>query len=201
MKDKNSEKIDKLKTTFHNILNSKLGEIESEAFGQIKEAKIKEEMALKNLQEKTDTLKQEYLSVHEHEKIVNEKLDYYNKGKSIEMDSLTEKFEQELRHLKETFSMKYSFTKLKYNGEKQKHKTRVEDLMNKIENLGESKYLMFIESEIEALKNKDTEIYQYKQDLKTAHTKTKAIKDRLHETENELQSTQKAKGSHTLLII
>jgi hypothetical protein len=136
MKDKNSKKIDKLKTSFQNILNSKLGEIENEAVGQIKEAKLKEEMALKNLKEKSDTIKQEYLSVHEHEKIVNEKVDYHNKRKKIEIESLTEKFEQELRHLKETFNMKYSFTKLKYDGDKQKHKTKVEELTTKINTLG-----------------------------------------------------------------
>lgn len=83
---------------------------------------------MKNLQEKSETLKQDYISIHEHEKIVNEKIDYHNKQKTIELDSLAEKFEQELRHLKETFS-------LKLNSEKSKNKNKVNELTDKIETL------------------------------------------------------------------
>jgi hypothetical protein len=81
---------------------------------------------LKNLQEKSDVLKQEYISIHEHEKIINERLTIANKKKKIELNSLTEKFEQELRHLKETFT-------LKANSEKDKNKSKIKELTSKIE--------------------------------------------------------------------
>jgi len=126
IKEKNTKKIDKLKATFQAILSTKLGEIESEAIGQIREAKIKEEMALKNLHDKSNTLKQEYMTIHEHEKIINEKLSTLTKQKKIEINSLSEKFEQELRHLKETFS-------LKSNSEKTKNKTKIKELNDRIE--------------------------------------------------------------------
>lgn len=129
IKDKNAKKIDKLKNTFQSLLSSKLGEIENEAIGQIREAKIKEEQALKNLQEKSQTLKNDYLTIHEHEKIVNEKMDYVNKRKAIEITGITEKFEQEMRHLKETF-------KLKFDSEKDKQKNKVKELTTIIEQLG-----------------------------------------------------------------
>lgn len=129
IKDKNAKKIDKLKNTFQSLLASKLGEIENEAIGQIREAKIKEEQAVKNLQEKSQTLKNDYLTIHEHEKIVNEKMDYVNKRKAIEITGITEKFEQEMRHLKETF-------KLKFDSEKDKQKNKVKELTTIIEQLG-----------------------------------------------------------------
>lgn len=76
-------------------------------------------------------IKQDYLTIHEHEKIVNERIDYCHKQKSIEIESLSEKFEQEMRHLKETFS-------LKANSERTKYKTKTKELTEKIEML--SKY-------------------------------------------------------------
>lgn len=119
LKDKNSKKIDKLKSTFQTILTTKLGEIENEAIGQIREAKLKEEQAMKNL-------KEDHLSIHEHEKIVNEKIDYCKKQKKIELTTLSEKYEQEMRHLKETFTLKASAAK-------EKNKNRVKELLEKIE--------------------------------------------------------------------
>ena len=106
-------------------MNQKIMEIEAEAVGQIREAKIKEEQALKNLQEKSNTLKQEYLTIHEHEKIVNEKIDYYQKRKKIELASISEKYEQEMRHLKETYSLKSTALN-------DKHKAKIADLNDKI---------------------------------------------------------------------
>jgi len=68
------------------------------------------------------------MSIHEHEKIVNERMDLSEKQKAIELNNLTEKFEQELRHLKETFS-------LKANNDKAKNTTKIKELENKVESL------------------------------------------------------------------
>jgi hypothetical protein len=89
------------------------------------------------LQDKTNTIKQECLSIHEHEKIVNEKMDYVNKRKKIEISSMAEKFEQEMRHLRETF-------KLKYTSEKDKYKHKVEELKKNSEQLGKFIYNLFL---------------------------------------------------------
>lgn len=83
-----------------------MSEIETQALGQIREAQLKEEQAKDSLKEKSKSIKDEYMTIHEHEKIVNQKIDYWSKKKKIELEALTEKYEQELRHLKETFSLK-----------------------------------------------------------------------------------------------
>ena len=96
LKVKSTKKIEKIKSTFQNILNTRLSEIENEAVGQIREAKIREEQARKSLEEKSSQMKQEYLTIHEHEKIVNEKQSIFEKSKTSELESLAEKFETEL---------------------------------------------------------------------------------------------------------
>ena len=84
---------------------------------------------MKNLYEKSNTLKNDCLSIHEHEKIINEKMSYVEKRKAIEITSITEKFEQEMKHLKETF-------KLKFDSQKEKHKASIQELSSMIERLG-----------------------------------------------------------------
>ncbi|CAI2373055.1 unnamed protein product [Moneuplotes crassus] len=177
IKHKNSKKIDKLKTTFENILNSKLGEIENEAVGQIREAKIKEEQAMKNLQERSESIKSDFMSIHEHEKIMNEKIQTFNKQKAIEVETLTEKFEQEFRHLKETFS-------LKTNNSKDKHQLKIQELNETIEKLS---------IELDSLREKDVELYQIKNDLRESQERQTTAEEKIYEAENEINEQQKIK--------
>ena len=175
IKDKNNRKIDK----FIALMNQKILEIESEAVGQIREAKIKEEQAVKILQDKSSTIKQEYLTIHEHEKIVNEKIDYYQKRKKIELASISEKYEQELRHLKETFSLKSTALS-------DKHKAKVTDLNEKIAQLIEQK---------ETIKEKEEQIVKLKNELRSVSLKLSGVEDKLSDAEKETLDIQHLKDT------
>lgn len=187
IKEKNSKKIDKLKNNFQNILNTKLVEIETEAIGQIREARIKEEQAQKNLQEKSDSLKSDFMSIHEHEKIVNERMDHNGKQKKIELNSLVEKFEQELRHLKETYS-------LKANNDKSKAKSKIKELIDRIEVLSKTLFLTIIDMENECLKEKDIELYQLRNEQRKLKGVVQSGENKLFEAETEIQEITKIKG-------